>query len=190
MSHDAVSQAITYVVVSSVNQPGVRVVKERLQDIYRHEEKNGRSRSQKFVDPFTLHLMVAHETFLEAKAVITDLRYKLYDALDRVDQYSNKLPEQRGRRDLEELTIQLHVVSQDTDSKYASADMANMIMRRISGAHQRYAESIQDMGKKDALEKTADAINYLSMSLESQMRWLSSYKARKDIAMNLVSFPT
>ncbi|KAG9201515.1 hypothetical protein G6514_005713 [Epicoccum nigrum] len=64
--------------------------------------------------------------------------------------------------------------------------MAAMIVRRIAESHGRYARSLENDEKQDILMKTTDAMGYLSASIESQMRWLKSYKSRKDIAMNLV----
>jgi hypothetical protein len=186
MTHSLPSQSTTYVVVSSPSQARNEVVKERLSDMFRPQTNLSPNTSVILPDPFMLHVVITHEAFLDAKSVITDMRYKLYDALDNVDEYSKEAANHRAKEDLERLTIQLHVVSQDTDSMTASADMAGMILRRITTAHQRYADSVQAHDKKDGLMKTFDAISYLSMSIESQKRWLNSYKSRKDIAMNLV----
>lgn len=186
MTHDVLLQATTYLVVCSTKQSRNGIVKERLEDMFTCGQGES-SVPGKFIDPFMLHLTITQEAFLEAKSIITDMRYRLYDQLDQVDQYCMKRPEKRDRDELEALTIGLHTVSQDTDSMSASADMANLILRRISDAHRRYASFERDESRKDALEKTRDAINYLSISIESQLRWLASYKSRKDIAMNLVS---
>jgi hypothetical protein len=186
MTHSLPSQSTTYVVVSSPSQVRNEVVKERLSDMFRPQTDLSLNTTVLLPDPFMLHVVITHEAFLDAKSVITEMRYKLYDALDNVDEYSKEAANHRAKEDLERLTIQLHVVSQDTDSMTASADMAGMILRRITTAHQRYADSVQTHDKKDELMKTFDAISYLSMSIESQKRWLNSYKSRKDIAMNLV----
>ncbi|KAI7304952.1 hypothetical protein KC315_g14915 [Hortaea werneckii] len=84
------------------------------------------------------------------------------------------------------MTIQLHVISQDIDSKTASADMTHMIVRRLESAHQRYRQRRYSDNVCTAVEQTADALQYLSESIESQRRWVVSYKARKDIALNLI----
>ncbi|KAF4540700.1 Lactose permease protein [Lasiodiplodia theobromae] len=152
MTHDVFLQATTYLVVCSTKQSRNGIVKERLEDMFTCGQGES-SIPGKFIDPFMLHLTITQEAFLEAKSIITDMRYRLYDQLDQVDR----------------------------------ADMANLILRRISDAHRRYASFERDQSRKDALEKTRDAINYLSISIESQLRWLASYKSRKDIAMNLVS---
>ncbi|KAL1648718.1 hypothetical protein SLS58_001893 [Diplodia intermedia] len=185
MTHYASTQSTTYLVVCSEKQPRNEIVKERLHDMFTYKRAKSKALGG-FVDPFMLHLTIIHEAFVEAKAIITDMRYKLYDQLDRVDQYCMKNTGSREKNELEDLTIRLHTVSQDTDSMSASADMAGMILRRISEAHHRYAGCVQEKDKEDSLMKTTDAIKYLSTSVESQLRWLASYKSRKDIAMNLV----
>ena len=189
MTHSLASNSTTYVVVCSKMQSCNEVVKERLMDVFRPPKDPAHKLDVLLPDPFLLHLIITHEAFLEAKSVITETRYKLYDALDSVDSFSQQSSSQRSKEELEHLTIQLHVVSQDTDSMSASADMAAMILRRLADAHRRYAGSVQGNEKKDSMMKTTDAINYLTTSIESQMRWLNSYKSRKDIAMNLVSMP-
>lgn len=112
---------------------------------------------------------------------------KNIDQLDQVEKYCKKGPDEREKNKLEKLTIGLHTVSQDTDSLLASADMASMILRRVSEADLRYANWVWEPDRQNAFGKPADAISYLSASVESQVRWLASYKSRKDIAMNLVS---
>ena len=183
MTHSLLTQTTTYIVVCSKMQARNEVVKERLTDMF----KPRRSTLPLILpDPFMLHLVIIHEAFLEAKSVITQMRYELYDALDSVDEYSKQEPSRRAKDDLERLTLQLHVVSQDTDSMTASADMTGMILQRITDAHERYANSVQKHEKRDSVMKTTDAIKYLSTSVVSQMRWLNSYKSRKETAMNLV----
>jgi len=186
MTHDLIHQTTTYMVVCGHQQASNTRVREILTDIFRVQPDGSHLSKVHLPDPFELHLIIMHEALLDAKSVITAMRGRLYDALDLVDSYSKQPANQRSRGTLENLTLQLHVVSQDTDSMAASADMAAMIVRRIAEAHGRYAKSLENDQKRDMLMGTSDAISYLSTSIESQMRWLKSYKSRKDIAMNLV----
>jgi len=181
MTHDITAGCTTYVVVSGVHIARKAEIKERLSAVFESPQPAD------VHNPFMLHSLIVHETFLDAKSVITPLRYQLYDQLDRVDVYAAKSPQERGKSELEDLTIQLHVVSQELDSLTASADMTSMIVRRLSNAHERYQGSIADPLLKNGIVKTTDALRYLLESVESQKRWLASYKARKDIAMTLVS---
>ncbi|RMY46328.1 hypothetical protein D0865_09352 [Hortaea werneckii] len=83
-------------------------------------------------------------------------------------------PSQKNRKkgDLEAMTVQLHVISQDIDSKTASADMTHMIVRRLESAHQRYRQRRYPDNVCTAVEQTADALQYLSESIEAQRRWV------------------
>jgi hypothetical protein len=85
------------------------------------------------------------------------------------------------------MTIQLHVVSQGIDAMTANAEMQSMIVRKLMAGHERYRHDTHSLITTDTLTGTSDALQYLADSIESQRRWLLSYKARKDIAMNLVS---
>lgn len=188
MTHSLTTNSTTYVIVCSENQSSNVNVKERLTDLFRPLPRRLDPKATILLpDPFLLHLIITHEAFVEARTFITNTRYKLYDALDRVDDFAKQSSSERSKEELEKLTIELHVVSQDLDSMFAATDMTAMIVRRLSQSHQRYAASVQSPRKKDAITRSTDAINYLFTSIESQMRWLNSYKARKDIAMNLVS---
>jgi len=137
-------------------------------------------------DPFMLHSLITHETFLDARTVINPLRYQLYDQLDRVDDYSEKSAFTRKKGDLEDLTIQLHVISQELDQMTAGAEMTSMIIRRLTNAHNRYRTCVNGHALQNAIAKTSDGLEYLKESVDAQKRWLISYKSRKDIAMNLV----
>lgn len=138
-------------------------------------------------DPFMFHALVAHETFLDAREDITQQRADLYDQLDALDKYAAKSAQQRDKGDLEDMTIQFDVISQEIDSMTASADMTGMILRRLPAAHHRCRQSLKTPESTNAATRTADTLAYLTEPLESQRRWLLSYKSRRDIAMNLVN---
>lgn len=82
----------------------------------------------------------SHEALFEAKAIVTALRHRLYDQLNMVDAYAK---EPSDRRNLERLTMELHGVSQDTDSLLASADMAEMIAESMLVSHRRCEHMLQ-----------------------------------------------
>ncbi|KAI9685226.1 MAG: hypothetical protein M1822_004599 [Bathelium mastoideum] len=129
--------------------------------------------------------MVFHETFVEANGIITTCRDRLYDALDMVDAYAK---EPSDRKILEELTIKLHQISQDTDSLITSAEMAAMITASMRTAYDRVEPMMQaNVGPSCAASAMRSSINDLQCSAEAQKRWLISLKSRKDTAMNLVS---
>lgn len=200
-------------------------------------------------DPFLLHSILYHESLVEARRPIAELRHRLYDVLDVVAEYAK---EPFDRRNLKDITNQLHSISQDVDSLYASAGMGSMVAQHCNTARQEILEECRkqqwkrsnrglhktstsaaslatnlksevqpspftslglDAAQSPGMESEAtiapseeedtteanfpdpcnfegsnvgDAMEYLLQSLESQKRWLQSYKSRKDIAMNLV----
>ncbi|KXT09169.1 hypothetical protein AC579_7288 [Pseudocercospora musae] len=199
MTHDLTTKATTYVISCSKEQAQLKVIQERLEDAFRAATVT------EAADPFMLHALVTHEVFAEARSVVTPVRYQLYDQLDRVDKYaersakgiepsptntslakSNLAVEQDEPENLQDITIQLNVVSQEVDSMTANADMASMIVHRLIEAHDRYRESVTSVSMRNAVTKTHDSLQYLAQSIDAQKRWLQSYKVRKDTAMNLV----
>jgi hypothetical protein len=182
MTHDAVLACTTYIIVCGSQNPSSETVKARLTAnlIGASEVVTSKSHTR---DPFFLHCMISHEAFVEAKGIITSLRHRLYDQLDKVDVYAKNTS---NRKNLENLTIELHEISQDTDSLLASADMAEMIATRMLTAHSRFEYLLSADNIKDKAVKLGDSLQYLQSSVQSQKRWLLSYKSRKDIAMNLV----
>lgn len=131
-------------------------------------------------DPFLPLSIICHESLVDAKAIITELRHRLYDQLDIVDTYSET---PFDRSNLKELTNQLHKISQDADSLFVSAEMGTMVIEHVIQARDRalnlFPQALSDLN-------VGDSLSYIKQSLDSQKRWLLSYKSRKDISMNLV----
>lgn len=187
MTYSYKDKTTTYIIVCDKHESRFEIVKERLYDILDAGLTAWNLRSDS-LNPFFLHLLITQEVFLDAVPEITKLRHQLYGALDKVDQYAAKNESEREKKELEDLTITLHVVSQESDRMYANVGMTRMILQRMIKAHDRYKDSVNsDVWKRDSVFKTDDALQYMLESIESQQRWLNSYKSRKDIAMNLVS---
>lgn len=182
MNYDANLTCATYIIVSGYPHPPLETIKARLTESF-SGEKEGIFQKSHAMNPFLLHCMISHESLMEAKSIISALRYRLYDQLDMIDAYAK---EPSDRRNLENITIELHSISQDTDSLLASADMAHMIAERMICAHDRFETAPESAKAKDETVKVRDSLMYLQTSIQSQRRWLLSYKSRKDIAMNLV----
>jgi hypothetical protein len=134
-----------------------------------------------------LHCLVAHKIFLDAKSVIALLKLTLYAQLDVVDECVSKPARNRGKEDLEKMTVELHYISRMIDPLIANADMTATIMREMKTSHDRYCDSQPGANTSNAAIKTSDSIRYLLESAVSQKRWLVSYKSRKDVTLNLVS---
>ncbi|KAF3928202.1 hypothetical protein AA313_de0206485 [Arthrobotrys entomopaga] len=182
MSFDTPTKRTFYLIVNGTNCPKNALVQDRLlQTFCRNEDYTIAKRT--FADPFYVHTLIAHESLNDLKPVMTVLRTNLYDQLDEVDAYAKKPSD---RRKLEKLTTELHQISQDADSLLASADMAIMVSDRMLESHRSIQPLLFADSKYDEYHKTADALSYLRYSAETHKRWLTSYKNRKDIAMNLV----
>jgi hypothetical protein len=182
MNYNANLACTTYIVVSGFPHPPLETIKARLAESFGGECEDIFEKSHA-VNPFLLHCMISHESMVEAKSIVSALRYRLYDQLDMIDAYAK---EPSDRRNLENITVELHGISQDTDSLLASADMAQMIAERMICAHERFEIAMDEAKAKDKMVKVKDSLRYLQTSIQSQRRWLLSYKSRKDIAMNLV----
>ncbi|KAK6510483.1 hypothetical protein TWF506_009589 [Arthrobotrys conoides] len=182
MSYDLPAKRVFYLIVTGVNCSKTAFVKDRLfQTFCRNEDNKIAQRS--FGDPFFIHTLIFHESLNELKPVMAVLRTHLYDQLDEVDAYAK---EPSDRRKLEKLTTELHVVSRDADSLLASSDMAIMVSDRMLEAHKVIQPLLFTQFKYEEYHKTADALAHLRDSAQTHKRWLTSYKNRKDIAMNLV----
>ena len=179
MGFELESRSTTYIIVSGEHEPYLDRVKSRLNDYFPSVGALGSAKLHPY-DPFLLLSVICHESLVEAKAIITELRHRLYDQLDIVDTYSNS---PFDRSSLKELTNKLHKVSQDADSLFASAEMATMVVEHVIRARDRalilFPHALSDVN-------VGDSLSYIKQSLDSQKRWILSYKSRKDIAMNLV----
>jgi hypothetical protein len=178
MSYQKETSNTIYIVVSGLQDTCVEVAKERLRDICVPSKAEA-------PDPFFLHNIIAQESFLQSKPVITKLRFRLYDQLDKVDGYGNGTLA-LDRADLKALTNELHGVSQDADSLVSSAEMGSMIAKRMYSAHDTL-EIIPDATLQQEYHQIDDSLGHLVESLQARRRWILSYKSRKDTAMNMVS---
>jgi len=86
-----------------------------------------------------------------------------------------------GRVELENITKALHEVSQTIDSGTANALMSIKLSTEMLNACNSFC-----ILQSSAARQTRDSISYLLKSFNCQRDWLSTYKARKDTAMNLV----
>lgn len=179
MGFDLETCSVTYIIVSGQQERYLDRVKSRLNDYFPPMGTLGSAKLHPN-DPFLPLSIICHESLVDAKAIITELRHRLYDQLDIVDIYSET---PFDRNNLKELTNQLHKVSQDADSLFASAEMGTMVIEHIIRARDRalnlFPQALSDVN-------VGDSLSYIKQSLNSQKRWLLSYKSRKDIAMNLV----
>jgi hypothetical protein len=107
-----------------------------------------------------------------------------YTQLDSNHENSSKA----GRNLLQSITVELHSVSQTTDSGMANADMSIRLTEFMYARFREhcYATPPANPQAGEALRATQQAIFYTLNSWYSQSNWLRHYKARKDTAMGFV----
>ncbi|KAI6777399.1 hypothetical protein HG530_001344 [Fusarium avenaceum] len=182
IGYDAVRDMTTCVVSSGENELFVERTKVRIKDYFANTLTEPAKIGPEAFDPFLIQSILCQESLLAARKPITELRHRLYDVLDVVGEYSK---EPFDRSNLKEMTDKLHKVSQDADSLAASVEMGLMIAQN-SGRGWNAIRTSRLTRSKTGGSTVGDSLDYIARSLESQLRWLQTYKSRKDIAMNLV----
>jgi hypothetical protein len=82
-----------------------------------------------------------------------------------VDRYAETDTGGRQRSELEELTIQLHTVSQEMDRMSTNMSMPILVVSRLVRTYKRYETYVQEALKKDSLVKVDDALHFLLKSV-------------------------
>ena len=142
------------------------------------------------LDPFEIHYLVTRLSFEFSKRFVSRLRRTLYDQLDRIDQHTQSISTAGEREELKKRTTDLSLLSQNVDSFIAAFDMALGIASKLKHAHEQFFNSAEKNRPTDRRisggRRLAYSIRWLKSSFESHLRWLHSYKARKDTSMTLV----
>ncbi|KAI5460123.1 hypothetical protein BGZ63DRAFT_389556 [Mariannaea sp. PMI_226] len=184
ISYDFGTLATTYIVISGLGEPWVERAKCRLSDYFVRTKSDQALAGPESLDPFLIQSLLCHESLVDAKRLILELRGRLYHVLDTVSAYS-KTP--FDRRNLNAMTNELHNVSKDADSLFGSAEMGLMVAQHSLNARKRILRrSGSKTGHSFEDSNVGDALSYLIWSINSQKRYIQSYKFRKDTAMNLV----
>jgi hypothetical protein len=164
MTYSFATSSTIYILACDAEQIRLDIVKERLSDILVADRKIWTVISDS-INLFLLHLLITHEVFLDAVPHVTALRHQLYSALDRVDRYAKTDTGGRQRSELEELTIQLHTVSQEMDRIFTNMSMSSIVVSRLVLTYKRYETYVQEALKKDSLVKIDDALHFLLKSV-------------------------
>lgn len=189
LANDLGNSATTYIISSGKNEEWVTRAKKRLTECLTRPYDKAFAVMAEVRDPFYVQSLLCHESLVDAKPSIAQLRQRLYEVLKVVNDYSQ---EAFDRVSLKDMTRKLHQVSQDADSLLSSAEMGSMIAAHSQRSREEIlglamtAVSSTKSSHPFAGSSVGEALAYLDQSLASQRRWLASYKARKDIAMNLV----
>ncbi|KAK1832056.1 hypothetical protein QBC39DRAFT_350048 [Podospora conica] len=150
--------------------------------------------------PFELHAILSYRAFEQSTAYVGNVRVRLMDQIEQVNNYSNeggkaRLPDgiksrsaMEDRIMLESITKQLHFVSQAADTGIASAHMAIKVAETMLDAHSRLVMASEEQAGPAGvfIRDTDTTLKYIRDSFHCQKDWLTTYKARKDTAMNFV----
>lgn len=150
--------------------------------------------------PFMLHAILSTVAFEQSIGYVAAVRDRLMTQIKQVNDYSDQSGKGESRKStsdramLENMTRELHSVSQTADTGIANAHMSIKIAERMLEAHSAFMMMGTDHLQKEKgptavfVRDTHYALEYARNSFYCQKDWLSSYKARKDTAMNFVSF--
>jgi len=145
-------------------------------------------------NPFLIHALVSGLAFEQSKEYLEDVRKRLMDPIAEVNDYSEnsyytefkKHSGMKGRKQLKDITKQLHLVSQTCDSGIANAAMSIRLCEDMLEAYDRFVGPCE--GALASWRQTRDSMAWILKTWRSQNNWLVSYKARKDTAMNFVRY--
>jgi hypothetical protein len=146
-------------------------------------------------NPFIIHAIVSGLAFEQSKEYLKDVQDRLFSQIAKVNDYSKESnytgfensSRTDSRRQLEDITKQLHLVSQTCDSGIANAAMSINLSQDMLDAYDRFVES--PMNAPASWRQTRDSMVWILKTWQCQNNWLVSYKARKDTAMNFVRRP-
>jgi hypothetical protein len=146
-------------------------------------------------------------SFEQSKEYVADVRERLMDEvcgissprmefdaaadtclqIRRVNTYKHSsLATEKNREDLQIVTKNLHGVSQTADSGMANVEMSMLLTTAMADLFEKHMPSRYPVPQ--VIQQTRESIKYVSNSWQSQKNWLINYKARKDTAMNFVSY--
>lgn len=182
MTYEEQNAVTTCIMTSGTEDPRVQALRSRLTDAFPGEASLA-SGSSNATDPFLLHCLVSHISFMQSDPSVFDLGVRLYNALDAVDA-SAQTP--FNRDSFKSLTYKLHQISQDADSLISSAEAGLTGVDCMQAAQMRLMKMSKSK-KRHELAWSCSSSKYLQRAIESRKRWLLGAKSRKDTAMNLVS---
>lgn len=188
MRYDSEGDSMTYLISGGKDD----YIINQLQGFLRSgiKECSGTASPVIFLDPFEIHYLIARLSFEFSKGFVSRLRRTLYDQLDKIDQHTQSINTAGEREELKKRTTDLSLLSQNVDSFIAGFLMALGVASELKHAHQEFFSSAVENESKNVCipssQRLTYSIKWLNSSLESQLRWLHSYKARKDTSMTLV----
>src|SRR5947207_7473074 len=140
-------------------------------------------------NPFLIHALVSGYAYHQSTDYLADVRERLFSEIAEVNDYSKEsyagLPEVHrgnvGRMKLENITKNLHLVSQTCDSGIANADMSIRLCEEMLEAYTAFSRGVAT--PPASWRQVRDSMEWILKTWQCQKNWLVSYKARKDTAM-------
>ncbi|KAK4034968.1 hypothetical protein C8A01DRAFT_48742 [Parachaetomium inaequale] len=152
--------------------------------------------------PFMMHAVISTIAFEQSIEYVANVRERLMSQIKQVNDYSEQgsssaprtARARSGMEDrimLESITKQLHLVSQTADTGIANSHASIKIAERMLEAHSMFMMTKErQKGVKGPaaviVSDTHTALQYVRNSFYCQKDLLTTYKARKDTAMNFV----
>lgn len=146
-------------------------------------------------NPFFVHALVSGYAYRQSIGYLNNVRERLFSEIAEVNDYSKESraslqgsrgQDVSGRKKLENITKNLHLVSQTCDSGIANADMSIALCEEMLNAHATFRGGAPSGLLPESVRQVQDSMEWLLKTWHCQKNWLVSYKARKDTAMNFV----
>lgn len=131
--------------------------------------------------PFDLHVMISELNFEASHWHIARLRRVQWDAVNKVDNHLTG-KDQHDRKKLADLLKTLQIVTQNSDSHVANAQIFLFTARGMRGVVSKLQVSKRGQTRQAAMDK----LGYLIASMEKQHMWVMNYKGRISGLMTLV----
>lgn len=119
-------------------------------------------------NPFLMHAMVSGIAYNQSNEYLSAVRNDLMDQIKQVNDYSKEsymgLPQQYsrsnpGRKQLEDITKKLHIVSQTCDSGIANADMSIKLTEEMVRAYKAFLDP--DRSRPEAERQVRDSLEWM-----------------------------
>ncbi|KAK5997632.1 hypothetical protein PT974_02996 [Cladobotryum mycophilum] len=196
MRHSRSIKLTVYLVVTSESEDWFPLLLDRIGVVDRKVECSEGIAASVSTSPFALHAIISGLALEQSMEYVAAVKDRLMTQIGQVNDYSDRQTEStagnmsrhesESRAMLEKITKQLHLVSQTADSGIANAHMSIKLCEKMLTAHATYCMGPRPINLPKTVRETHGALEYIRDSFYCQRDWLTTYKARKDTAMNFV----
>ena len=192
LHHDNISNTTYYLISSARDEKVAPKILEEL-NIPSPDKPHTGSSIEALANPFLIHTLVSGYAHLQSVDYLADVRERLFSQIAEVNDYSKEPYSgsplgsrgNDGREKLQNITKNLHAVSQTCDSGIANADMSIRLCEEMLEAYIAFSTDPKTPPK--SWRQVRDSMGWILKTWHCQKNWLVSYKARKDTAMNFVN---